>query len=144
MSTALTEARIAARLAAVEEHARAENGHDLDSVVATFGDCPVWEDRSANERHDGRDGVRTYYAELFAGFPDFNFDVERKHVAAEAVILEVRVRGTHAGTWKGIAPTGRHVEFPVCAVFTFDETDRIEAETVYFDRMTVLSQLGVM
>jgi steroid delta-isomerase-like uncharacterized protein len=144
MPTLLTDARIAARLAAVDEHVRAEISHDLDSLVATFGDRPFWDDRASNERHDGRDGVRTYYAELFAGFPDFGFDVERRHVAEDAVILEVTVRGTHTGTWKGIAPTGRRVAFPVCAVFSFDETDRIEAETVYFDRMTVLSQLGVM
>jgi predicted ester cyclase len=65
-------------------------------------------------------------------------------IAADAVILRVLARGTHTGTWKGIAPTGRYVEFPVCVVFTFDETDRIEAETVYLDRMTVLSQHGVM
>jgi steroid delta-isomerase-like uncharacterized protein len=144
MPTVLTDAHIAARLAAVDEHVRAEISHDLDSLVATFGDRPFWDDRASNERHLGRNGVRTYYAELFAGFPDFGFDVERRHVAADAVILEVTVRGTHTGTWKGIAATGRRVEFPVCAVFTFDETDRIEAETVYFDRMTVLSQLGVM
>jgi steroid delta-isomerase-like uncharacterized protein len=144
MPTQLTDARVAARLAAVDEHARAENAHELDTLVATFGDRPFWDDRGSNERHDGREGVRAYYAELFAGFPDFGFDVERRHVAADAVILEVRVRGTHTGTWKGIAATGRRVEFPVCAVFTFDDTDRIEAETVYFDRMTVLAQLGVM
>ena len=100
MPTQRSDARVAARLAAVDEHARAENAHELDTLVATF--------------------------------------------AAEAVVLEVVVRGTHTGTWKGIAPTGRRVEFPVCAVLAFDETDRIEAEIVYFDRMTVLAQLGVM
>jgi hypothetical protein len=31
-----------------------------------------------------------------------------------------------------------------CAIFTFDDSARIEAETVYFDRLTVLTQLGVM
>jgi steroid delta-isomerase-like uncharacterized protein len=144
MPTPLTAARIAARLAVVDEHVRAEQTHEVEALVATFGDRPCWDDRSANERHDGREGVRTYYAELFAGFPDFSFDVRRRHVATDAVVLEVVVHGTHTGSWKGIAPTGRRVEFPVCAVFTFDETDRIEAETVYFDRMTVLSQLGVM
>ena len=143
MATLLTEDRIAARLAQVEEHARAENAHELDALVDTFGDRPFWDDRAGSERHDGRDGVRTYYAELFAGFPDFHFYVDRRHVAADAVIMEVTVHGTHTGTWKGIPPTGRHVSFPVCAVFTFDDTDRIEAETVYFDRLTVLTQLGV-
>lgn len=139
----LTDERIATRLAHVEEHARAENAHELDALVDTFGDQPFWDDRAGNERHDGRDAVRAYYAELFAGFADFHFYVDRRHVAADAVILEVTAHGTHTGEWKGIAPTGRHVTFPVCVVFTFDETDRIRAETAYFDRLTVLTQLGV-
>jgi len=67
----------------------------------------------------------------------------RRHVADDAVIFEVLVRGTHTGTWKGIPPTGKRVEFPACAVFTFDDGDRIRSEIAYFDRLTVLSQLGV-
>jgi steroid delta-isomerase-like uncharacterized protein len=144
MSATLTDQRIATRLAHVDEHVRAEKAHELDALVDTFGDQPFWDDRSANERHNGREGVRAYYAELFAGFPDFSFDIERRHLSTDAVIIEVVVHGTHKGVWKGIAPTGRWVEFPACVVFTFDETDRLEAETVYFDRMTVLTQLGVM
>ena len=80
---------------------------------------------------------------MFTGFPDFSLGIERRHIAEETIILEVLVRGTHTGTWKGIAPTGRRVDFPVCAIFTFDDRDRIHSETAYFDRMTVLSQLGV-
>ena len=144
MSAPLTDERIATRLAHVDEHVRAEKAHEMDALVGTFGDHSFWDDRGANERHNGRDGVRAYYAELFAGFPDFSFDIKRRHLAADAVILEVVAHGTHKGSWKGIAPTGRRVEFPVCVVFTFDESDRLEAETVYYDRMTVLAQLGVM
>ena len=144
MQTPLTDARTATRLAIVDEHVRAEQTHELEALVATFGDRPFWDDRGANERHDGRGGIHAYYDELFAGFPDFALEILRRHVAAEAVVVEVIARGTHRGTWKGVAPSGRRVEFPVCVVFTFDETDRIEAETAYYDRMTVLSQLGVM
>ena len=144
MSATLTDERIATRLAHVDEHVRAEKAHELDALVDTFGDHPFWDDRGANERHNGREGVRAYYAELFAGFPDFSFDIKRRHVAADAVIVEVVAHGTHTGAWKGIEPTGRRAEFPACVVFTFDDTDRLEAETVYYDRMTVLAQLGVM
>ena len=87
--------------------------------------------------------MRGYYAELYAGFPDFSFDVVRRHVAEESVVLEVVVQGTHTGEWKGIPPTGKRVEFPVCAVFTFGDDDKIHAEIAYFDRLTVLTQLGV-
>ena len=143
MTLALDSARKAARLAIVEEHVRAEDTHELDALVDTFGEDPDWLDRGAQENHVGHDGIRAHYAELFTGFPDFSLEIERQHIADDTIILEVLVRGTHRGTWKGIAPTGRPVEFPVCAIFTFDDRDRIHSEVVYFDRLTVLSQLGV-
>src|SRR5262245_60380407 len=89
MSAALTDDRIAARLAYVDEHVRAEKAHEMDALVDTFGDHPFWDDRGAGERHNGRDGVRAYYTELFAGFPDFSLDIARRHIAADAVIVEV-------------------------------------------------------
>jgi steroid delta-isomerase-like uncharacterized protein len=80
---------------------------------------------------------------LFTGFPDFAFETVRKHATDEAVVLEVVVTGIHAATWKGIPATGKAVRFPLCAVFTFASDDKINAEIVYYDRLTVLSQLGV-
>jgi len=32
---------------------------------------------------------------------------------------------------------------PLCAIFTFDGDDRLAGEKVYYDRATVLHQLGV-
>jgi hypothetical protein len=44
-----------------------------------------------------------------------------------------------------LPPTGRLIEYPLCAVFTFNEdSDRIKSERIYFDRVTVFEQLGVM
>ena len=30
--------------------------------------------------------------------------------------------------WRGLPPTGRHLEFPLCAIFTFDANDRMRTE----------------
>lgn len=144
MAQEIGGARRAARLAIVEEHVRAEVAHELDTVVATFGKNAVWNDKGAREDHFGHDGVRSHYAELFEGFPDVSLDIEQRHHSEESVVLEVMIRGTHEGTWKGIPATGKKVEFPVCAIFTFDDQDMIQAEIVYFDRLTVLTQLGVV
>jgi hypothetical protein len=40
--------------------------------------------------------------------------------------------------------TGRRFDFPLCAVYTFDEQDRLAGERIYYDRITVLRQLGVV
>ena len=70
-------------------------------------------------------------------------DIRKRHEAEEAVILEVVISGHHLGTWRGLPPTGRRVEFPLCGIFTFDDSDRLAGEKIYYDRAMVLAQLGV-
>jgi steroid delta-isomerase-like uncharacterized protein len=133
----------AARERIVQEHVDRELAHELDALVETFSTESLWEDVASAETHDGHAGIRQHYHDLFVGFPDFSFEVTRKHSCDEAVVLEVIVTGTHQATWKGIPATGKAVRFPLCAIFTFGADDRIEAEIVYYDRLTVLTQLGV-
>jgi steroid delta-isomerase-like uncharacterized protein len=136
--------RIDARVAAVDEHVRQENRHDLDALLATFGAHAEYEDAPWGERHDGMAAVREYYAGLFRAAPDLHIEVKNRHVAADAVVLEVLITGTHLGAWRGLPATGRRLAFPLCAVFTFDDDDRMLGERIYYDRATVLRQLGVM
>src|SRR5262249_6451190 len=72
-----------------------------------------------------------------------HIDVRRRHVTEEAIILEVIISGTHTGPWRGLPGTGRHVEFPLCGVYAFDEDDRLLGEKIYYDRATVLRQIGM-
>lgn len=132
-----------ARLAVVEEHVRQENQHDLDGIMATFGATPEHEDTPLHDHHTGRDGVRTYYETLLRAVPDLHIDVERRHVTDDHVVLETTITGTHTGPWRGLPGTGRRVEFPVCAVFSFDDEGTLAGERIYYDRATVLRQLGM-
>ncbi len=135
--------RLAARLAIVREHVRLENLHDLESILKTFGDAVAYEDQAWRNEYPGADGIRSYYEQLLEASSDLRIDIEQEHVSSAAVILEVVVRGTHTGEWHGLPSTGRHFEFPLCAVYTFDANDRLAGERVYYDRATVLNQLGV-
>jgi hypothetical protein len=71
-------------------------------------------------------------------------DAMRTHAAEDAVIVEGRLAGTHKGAWMGIPPTGKPLSAPFSAVFTFNDDDRVKSEIVYYDRMTLLGQLGVL
>ena len=75
--------------------------------------------------------------------PDLKITVPRRHIAEDAVLVEVVIRGTHLGGWRGLPATGRRVEFPPCGVYTFDADDRLAGERIYYDRGSVLRQLGV-
>ena len=111
--------------------------------METFGEHAWYDVEPLDEQYDGRDGVRTYYEDLLGALPDLQIDIHRRHVTDEAVILEVTMSGTHNGTWRGLPGTGHEVEFPVCAVFEFDDQNMIACERIYYDRATVLQQLGI-
>jgi steroid delta-isomerase-like uncharacterized protein len=135
--------RRAAWVAIVEQHIRLENEHDLEGVLATFGDTARYDDEPWGEHYKGRDGVREFYEQLMKALPDLEIEIQRRHVTDDAIVLEVTIRGTHLGEWRGLPATGRRVEIPLCGVYTFDSDDRLAGEKIYYDRGTVLRQLGV-
>jgi steroid delta-isomerase-like uncharacterized protein len=136
--------RVQARIQKVEEHVRIGNLHDLNKLMRTFGELAEWYDRPSNEYYLGQENVRAQFAEWFAGFPDLFMEVREQHVTKQAIILELIMLGTHTGTWKGIPATSKRVKLPICVIFTFDEEDKLRTETVYYDRVTLLGQLGVL
>jgi steroid delta-isomerase-like uncharacterized protein len=75
--------------------------------------------------------------------PDLKIEVQRQHVTDDSILLEVIISGTHLAAWRGLPATGRRVEFPLCGVYSFDADDRLAGEKIYYDRATVLRQLGV-
>ena len=137
------ETPAARRLRHVEEHVRQENAHDLDGLMSTFGASGFYEDSPWSERHEGLDAVRGYYRDLLSAAPDLHIEVKSRHVADDCVVLEVQLSGTQSGPWRGLPATGRRFDLPLCGIFSFDDQDRITGERIYYDRTTVLRQLGV-
>jgi steroid delta-isomerase-like uncharacterized protein len=138
-----TDDRIAAYLRLVDEHISCENQHDLEGIMGTFGAVAQYDDEPCDAHYAGRDEVRAFYKGLLQALPDLHLDVRRRHAGVTAVVLEVIVRGRHLDEWRGLPATGRHVEFPLCGIFTFDEEGRVAGEKIYYDRATLLRQLGV-
>ena len=142
-SASISNGRASARIAVVDRHIRLENEHDLEGVLRTFGDLAQYDDEPWGEHYEGRNGVRQFYEQLMKALPDLEIEVQRRYVADDAILVEVMIRGTHLGGWRGLPATGRRVEFPLCGVYTFDAEDRLAGEKIYYDRGTVLRQLGV-
>jgi steroid delta-isomerase-like uncharacterized protein len=142
-NTSIPKDRQSARIAIVEQHIRLENEHDLEGVLRTFGDDARYDDQPWDEHYTGHNGVRAFYEQLMKALPDLEIEVQRRHVTEDAILVEVLIRGTHLGAWRGLPATGRRVGFPLCGVYTFDANDNLAGEKIYYDRGTVLRQLGV-
>jgi steroid delta-isomerase-like uncharacterized protein len=136
--------RMAARLELVEEHIRLENQHDLEGIIGIFWATARYDDEPLDAHYTGRDEVRTYYESLLQALPGLHLDVRRHHASVSAVVVEVIIRGRHLGPWRGLPATGRQIEIPLCGIFTFDDEDRLAGERIYYDRATLLRQLGLL
>jgi steroid delta-isomerase-like uncharacterized protein len=103
----------------------------------------VTDDEPWNQHYEGREQVHQFYEQLLGALPDLSFEIVRRHVAAETVILEAIIRGTQLGPWRGLPATGRRIEVPLCGVYTFGADHRRAGERIYYDRAMGLRQLGV-
>ncbi|OBH14481.1 hypothetical protein A9X03_23230 [Mycobacterium sp. E1715] len=128
------------REAIVNQHAAAENRHDVEATIATFAQ-PRYEVNGVPS--DGEEAVRELLHGLMAGLPDLHADLGKLRHTDDAVFGEGLITGTHNGEWAGIPPTGRRIEIPIVGIFEFDG-DHLLCEKVYFDMAGVLTQMGVL
>ena len=143
MAAMSNNTRITSRRVLVEEHIRFENPHDLEGILSTFGLEARDDDEPRGDHRIGRDQVRRFYEELLKDTPDLHIELLHCHAADTAIVVEVMITGTRLGDWRGLPVTGRFLRFPLCGIYTFDQEDRLSGEKIYYDRATVLKQLGL-
>jgi len=142
-STAPRDDLRAAREAVVAEHMRAEMAGDLDATIATFPREPEYDIVPLQALHRGHDEVRGLLGALLGAFPDLGLHADVLRHADDAVVIEGTMTGTHRGAYAGVAPTGRAMQLRAAIFFTFDGADLLR-ETVYYDELTLLGQLGAL
>jgi steroid delta-isomerase-like uncharacterized protein len=133
----------AARERLVREHMESENRHEFDVTMDTFHH-PRYEIIPTGDVYDGEQEVRRYFEDSRAAFPDQRNELIALHHADGAVIVEFDLKGTHRGPLRGIPPTDRSFSCRTIALFIFEDGDRLVAERVYFDLMTIFAQLGLL
>lgn len=88
--------------------------------VQSKGNFEVFEELFADDFVDhtpqpnmipNKDGVRGLYRTLRAAFPDFHAEIHWQAADGELVTTYKTYRGTHQGTFLGVAPSGRKVQF---------------------------------
>jgi steroid delta-isomerase-like uncharacterized protein len=129
------------REALVLEHMESENVHDFDTTIGTFAH-PRYELIATGETYDGEAQVRDYFTQSRTAFPDQRNELIALHHAADAVIVEFDLLGTHLGPLRALPPTGRAFRCRMTSFFIF-EGEELICERAYFDQATILQQLGL-
>jgi hypothetical protein len=141
----MNQDKLEARIALVKEHLQAENDHNLDAIMTTFGQNPKFNLNGLPL--EGTDTIRGLYGGFgFGGqgsFSNLKAEVMQQHVSNESIVIELILRGKHTGNFQGIDATNQEFQIPACAIFDFDAEEKLASERVYFDGALLLKQLGV-
>lgn len=125
-------------------HLDAENRHDLDATLETLHPECVFEDRALGLRLEGRAGAARYYR---LWWDALGVTVERPEDGASywatdgTYIAEAAYRGSHAGPFLGLAPTGRAIALRFTVIVGFRD-GLMAGERFYYDLAGLLRQMG--
>jgi steroid delta-isomerase-like uncharacterized protein len=124
-----------------QKHVLAENRRSIQGLLDTLCEEPVYKIMATGEEHRGKEAVASFYSGLFESVPDATFDLQNVYMSEAGVVEESVLRGTHRGEWMGVKPAGRKIELPLTIVFPMKD-GAILGERLYFDRATLLNQMG--
>lgn len=130
------------------QYTAAWNAHDVGSVASTFLpdgylSTPGTEGQARGE------AIARYVAGTFTGFPDFKVEiVNRWPIGSHAVADEWVIRGTWtqyfpAGPLAGATPSGKAFVVHGASIREWQD-DKLKREDVYYDRMSLLTQIGFL
>jgi hypothetical protein len=96
----------------------------------------------------GPDGARIFMTLWTEAFPDNDVHIDAEYVAGSVVMQEGTFSGTHSGNLRlpdgqVIPPTCRTLKAPYAEVFVV-QSDQVVEDRLYFDRLELLTQLGLM
>lgn len=146
MSAAANQLQRDQRTKLVEDHFNAENRHDMDGVIETFGNNSAF--YLNGMKLEGHENIRACYESFGFGnngyFSEINVEPKTWYGGDESITVELTFSGVHTKEWEGIPATNKKFEVPACAIYSFDNDGKLESERVYFDISSILKQLGAI
>lgn len=128
----------------VLEHIDAENARSVDRLLMTYSETPELVDVPTGRHFTGAESILSFYQERWTAFPGSRRAVLQLQTSEDASYLELEVTGRHDGPYRGLAATHRPVSIPICQRFDPGPDGKIRRVTLYYDLLTVMTQLGVL
>jgi steroid delta-isomerase-like uncharacterized protein len=87
------------------------------------------------------DATRRLYQMMYQGFPDLKHDIIEQVAAEDKVVTRWVATGTHKGSFMGVAPTGKSVQYAGINIYTINNRKFAESQ-VNWDLLSLLRQIG--
>jgi len=110
------------------------NRHDAEAASKLFAENVLFWEPSYDAPRQGRAAVRREFEGFFAMLPDIQFTSLTLLADGDHAFHEWRYQATYQG---------RPVEIRECAFVRFNAEDLLAEVRIYFDRLSLLQQLGL-
>jgi hypothetical protein len=123
------------------------NQRDFVAMTRQYADSITWTDHSQGRTfrtpQEFRDDFLTGWVVASSGI---RITSPRYFDAGQTVVCTFTVAGTHDGPLGPLPGTGTGKEFalPLCEMWHFDSSGRVVAGDLYYDQVSLLTQLGLM
>ena len=112
-------------------HSIAEDGRDLEGLIATLTPDCVYQVVPTGHRWEGHAGARDFYRALLGAFPDIDFQLQDVVFGPQGVYEFANVRARWEQPWIGIEPDGEIHQWQNAIFFPWDpEAERFAGEKV--------------
>jgi predicted ester cyclase len=145
-ATMLMNHRTSKAMTLLKAHHDSEVRHTVQQIMDTFGK----KSRTVvnGQVFEGLDAIEQFHKALGfsdeGSFTNIEFDIFKYHQSDDAIVIEFSLRGTHTGDFKGISPTGKLIDVPVAAIYSYDTNGTLVQENIYFDEAKILRQIGAL
>jgi steroid delta-isomerase-like uncharacterized protein len=121
------------------------NQRDFVAMTRQYADSITWTDHSQGRTfrtpQEFRDDFLTGWV---VASTDIRITGPRYFDAGHTVVCAFTVAGTHDGPLGPLHATGKEFALPLCEMWHFDSSGRVVAGDLYYDQVSLLTQLGLM
>ena len=121
------------------------NQRDFEAMTKHYADTITWTDhaqgRTFGTPQEFRDDFLPPWVDASS---DIRITDPRYLDAGRTVVCTFTVVGTHDGPLGPLPATGKEFALPLCELWQFDPSGRVVGGDLYYDQVSLLTQLGLM
>jgi steroid delta-isomerase-like uncharacterized protein len=121
------------------------NRRDFAAMTSRYADRIAWTDHAQGRTFTTPQEFRE---DFLAGWVGASSDIRiadpRYLDAGQTAVCTFTVVGTHDGPLGPLPPTGRRFALALCELWHFDPSGRVVGGDLYYDQVSLLTQLGLM
>ena len=121
------------------------NQRDFEAMTKHYADSIAWTDHPQGRMFRTPQEFRDDFLTGWVGASsDIRITGPRYLDAGQTVVCTFTVAGTHDGPLGPLHATGKEFALPLCEMWHFDLGGRVVGGDLYYDQVSLLTQLGLM